>query len=134
MPDLPQIVAGLVWAGLIGSWLVYQRSAARARVSPGQGACARCGVAIDPPPLLSATGRSELCSSCFSVTKRNYRAASLFFLGLSVFVVALGPVVVIADYRRFGVGSAAKAAALLFGGTLLTGVPGWFLRRLGRDG
>jgi hypothetical protein len=88
---------------------------------------------MDCSPVLSATGRSELCSSCFSITKRNYRAASWLFLGIGAFFVVLGPVIVIGEYRRFGVGAAAKAAALLLGGTLLTGAPGWFLRRLGRD-
>jgi predicted nucleic acid-binding Zn ribbon protein len=134
MLDLSQIVAELVWVGLIGSWLAYQRSAARARGGSGQGGCARCGVAIERTPVLSATGRSELCSNCFKVTQRNYRAASWLFLGIGAFFVALGPVVFIREYRRFGLCAAAEAVALLAGFTLLAGAPGWFLRRLGRDG
>ena len=129
MPDLSQLVAGLVWAGLIAAWLAYQRSAARAR----DGACANCGAVIDPPPVISATGRSELCANCFSLTRRNYRAASWLFLGLAIFFLVFGPIVVVGEYRRFGLRTAAEAAAILLGVTLLTGLPGWWLRRLGPD-
>lgn len=133
MPDLLQLVVGLIWAGLIGAWLAYQRSAARTRVTQGRGACASCGAVIDAPPIISVTGRSELCANCFRRTRRNYRAASWLFLGLGVLFLVVSPIVVAGEYRRFGMRTAVEAAAILLGLTLLTGLPGWYLRSLGRS-
>jgi hypothetical protein len=74
-----------------------------------------------------------MCATCFSRTRRNYRAASWLFLGLSALFVAAGPFIVAADYHRFGRQAAIDDAVGLVGVILVAGLPGWLLRRLGRE-
>jgi hypothetical protein len=133
MPDSLQLVGGLVWAGLIAAWLAYNRSASRVRVAAGRGECATCGAAIDEAPGNSVTGRGVMCAACFSRTRRNYRAASWLFLGLSAMFFAAGPFIVAADYQRFGTQAALDDAVMLVGVILIAGLPGGLLRRLGRE-
>jgi hypothetical protein len=134
MPDLLQVVADLVWVGLALVWLAYIRSSNRSRMGAARNECINCGAAIEPFAGISLTGRRTLCAGCFRRTQRNYRAAPWLCFTLSACFVIAGPFIVADDYRYFGTRDPLLDAGVLVGGTLLVGLPGWLLRRLGRNG
>ena len=131
MSDPGQIVVGLLWAGIIAAWLAYAKSTARSHFST-DGGCSNCGAALDRPARLSATGRDGLCNKCFGNTRRHYRIASWFFLGLASLYLALSPVVGVAVYRRSGAASALGVVAIILAVSLVVAIPGWLLRKIGR--
>lgn len=134
MPDSVQTVVGLVWAGLIAAWLAYHRSTVRTHLaSQSGGGCTNCGAVIGRSPRYSASGRDELCTTCFGHSRRRYSAAAWLFLGLAALFLVFTPFIGVMEYRRFGAREAVEAVTLLLGATIVLGYVGWRLRRLGRS-
>jgi len=73
-----------------------------------------------------------MCSECLRMTRRNYRAGSWFFCGLSVLFGLMAPFVFASEIKRFGVGSALVAAGILIPMIAATAGAGFAIRYLGR--
>jgi hypothetical protein len=128
MHDAVNLMGTLVWVVVIGAFVAHQFWAARARNRQAANQCIRCGrelVADDP----GATRRT--CASCVAYGRRGYRAASWFFYGLAVLFAAMAPFIVVTDYRRFGLSTAATDAALIVGVGAITAGAGFAIRYFG---
>jgi hypothetical protein len=130
MEDPVHIAVFLIWVAIIGAWVTHQAWARQAVGREVAESCVRCGHRTGALGY-AEIGGGHMCEACRAVTRRNYRAGFLFFASLGALFIAIAPLLMAVDYRRFGTVKAAKTLVFVAAVGVLSVGMGFAIRHYG---
>ena len=130
MGDPVNLAVALIVVAVVSAWLTYEawaRQAARREVAES---CTRCGQRTGAVGT-GEVGGGRMCESCRAMTRRNYRAAFIFFASVGALFIVIASSLIAIDYGRTGTVSAATTLAVIAAGGALSVGTGLAIRHFG---